>query len=93
MIKSFGKERAQKLMQRLMELDAAFALSDVKRVPPARCHELRGRYKGVFSVDLEHPYRLLFIPADDPPASRLEDGGLDWSAIQAVEIIKIEDTH
>jgi proteic killer suppression protein len=43
-------------------------------------------------VDLDHPYRLLFIPANDPLPER-EDGGLDWSQVAEVEIIGVVDTH
>lgn len=91
-IKSLGLKRGKKLKQRMMELAAAESLADISRVPPARCHELTGNRKGQFSVDLEHPYRLLFIPADDPIPERIE-GGLNWMAITKIEIIDIADTH
>ncbi len=91
MLREVGKGMARKLMQRLAELRAAEALSDVSHLPPARLHELTNR-KGVFSVDLEHPRRLLFIPADDP-VPRTVDGGIDLAAVRSVEIINIEDTH
>lgn len=75
-----------------MELSAAFSLNDISKLPPPRCHELIGNRKGQFSVDLEHPYRLIFIPADDP-LPVLPDGGLDWSGVTEIEIIEIADTH
>jgi proteic killer suppression protein len=43
-------------------------------------------------VDLEHPYRLLFIPADDPNPYR-EDEGIDLALVKEIEIISIKDTH
>ncbi|MFP4441147.1 MAG: hypothetical protein ACLFVO_28250 [Chloroflexaceae bacterium] len=43
-------------------------------------------------MDLDHPYRLLFVPANDP-IPRKDDGGLDWASITAIEIIEVEDTH
>lgn len=79
-------------MQRLQELDAAETLADVARVPPPRCHELKGDRAGQLSVDLQHPYRLLFLPANDPVPQR-SDGGLDWGRVTEVEIIGIADTH
>lgn len=79
-------------MQRMMELLAAETLADISKLPPARCHELTGNRKGQLSVDLEHPYRLLFIPADDPIPKR-EEGGLDWAAVIKVKIIEFTDTH
>jgi len=51
-----------------------------------------GKRKGQLSVDLEHPYRLVFEPANEP-CPRLLDGGLDWSEVTAVRVIGVEDTH
>ena len=82
-IKAYGDKRAKKLMQRLMELKAAENLSHIPTTPPPRCHELTGNYKGTLSVDLEHPWRLLFVPANNP-TPRKKDGG---------QIISIKDTH
>ena len=71
---------------------AAVTLDDISRVPPARCHELTANRQGQLSVDLKHPYRLLFIPANDP-VPRKVDGGLDWARVTEIEIIEIADTH
>jgi proteic killer suppression protein len=76
----------------MMELKAAISLDDISRLPPARCHELTGNRKGQLSVDLEHPYRMLFIPANNP-IPEAEDGGLDWPGVTEIEIIGIVDTH
>jgi len=43
-------------------------------------------------VDLDHPYRLIFVP-DHNPVPKREDGGLDWSRVTAVIILGVEDTH
>ena len=91
-IKSLGTNRGKKLKQRMMELAAAETLADISRVPPARCHELTGNRNGQLSVDLEHPYRLLFVPANEPISER-KKGGLDWTAVTKIEIIDIADTH
>lgn len=90
--RAFGAQTARKLMQRLQELDAADTLADIGRVPPPRCHELKGDRAGQLSVDLRHPYRLLFIPANET-VPRLADGGLDWSRVTEIEIVDIADTH
>ncbi|MBT8419728.1 MAG: killer suppression protein [Gammaproteobacteria bacterium] len=81
-----------KLQQRLMELQAVGSLKEISHLPPPRCHALSGDRTGQFSVDLEHPYRLLFIPANDP-VPRLEDGGIDRSKVSEIEIVEIADTH
>lgn len=91
MQKELGKKMAGKLKQRLGELRAADMLFDVSHLPPPRCHELTNR-KGVYSVDLAHPYRLLFIPANDPVPLK-EDNGIDMAKVTEIEIIAIEDTH
>jgi len=82
----------RKLQQRLMELKAAPCLDDISKVPPPRCHPLSGDRDGQLSVDLEHPYRLLFIPANDP-IPLTQDGGLDWTKVTEIEIVEITDTH
>lgn len=91
MMKRLGEKRAARLMQRLMELDAAPTLSVISHLPPARCHELTGSDSGTFSVDLEHPYRLLFVPADPIPLR--SDGGIDREQVKEIIIVEIKDTH
>ncbi len=93
MQRSFGVIRAKKLQQRLMELQAADHLGQIPRVPPPRCHEMTGDRQGQLSVDLDQPYRLFFIPANDPVPLKEEDQGLDWSAVTEIEIIEIADPH
>lgn len=83
---------ARKLEQRLMELGAADTLADVSHLPPPRCHELSGGRAGQLSVDLVQPYRLFFIPANDP-VPHDEDGGIDREQITEIEIVEIEDPH
>lgn len=90
-IRKLGDVQARRLRRRLDDLGAASNLEEMRRLP-GRCHELTGNLAGVFSLDLEHPMRLLFIPQDDPPPTK-PDGGLDWRAVEAVEILAIEDTH
>ncbi len=92
--KRFGVEMAHKIKLRMDALRAADSL--VVFWPPyfgpERCHELKGDLSGTFSMDLKHPYRLLFIPVD------LEEGGAEdekkrWQSIKSIEVKGIEDTH
>jgi len=76
----------------LDEFKAANTLQDIANLPGPRCHELTGNRAGHLSVDLDHPYRLLFRPANDP-VPRKADGGLDWSQTTAIKILEVEDTH
>ena len=90
--KELGHEMSRKLQQRLMELKAASCLDDISRVPPPRCHPLSGNRDGQLSVDLKHPYRLYFIPANNP-IPETKDGGLDWCKVTEIEITEIFDPH
>ena len=95
LVKIHGKLRAKKIRARMNALRAAVTLKDFwpPKSPPERCHELtEGKRSGQLSVDLDHPYRLIFVPDHDPVPTH-EDGGLDWSQVTAVKILGVEDTH
>lgn len=51
-----------------------------------------GDRAGQLSMDLDHPYRLIFTPDHDPYPKRPE-GGLDWRQVTAINILGVEDTH
>lgn len=90
-----GALGAKDIRIRMKEFRAAESVKDFwpPKSPPGRCHELtQGQRPGQLSVDLDHPCRLMFIP-DHDPVPRLEDGGLDWSQVTAVQILGVEDTH
>ncbi len=89
--KRYGQRMSALIRRRLDDLDAADTLEDMRHLP-GRCHELLGDRAGQLSLDLVHPQRLIFIPADDP-IPRKPDGGLDWPQIKSVQILGIEDTH
>jgi len=91
LIKRQGQRRARRIRARLDDLRAAANL-DTMRFLPGRCHELKGDRSGQLSLDLDHPYRLIFEPANQPVPTK-PDGGLDWKAITAIRIIGVEDTH
>ena len=90
--KEMGKKRAERFEKRISELKAANCLEDLRHFPQARIHQLTGNRKKQFSADLDHPYRLIFTPTNDPEP-RLEDGSWDWSEITIIAIIEIADTH
>lgn len=89
-----GERRAKLIKNRLAVLKAATALSDLGKPyqGPHRCHELTGNRNGQLSVDLDHPYRLIFVPTPQPPPQK-NVGGLDWSQVTAISILEIVDTH
>lgn len=92
MEKAYGKDIARKLAQRLAELGAADTLADLSHLPPARCHALTADRLGQFSVDLAHPYRLLFEP-DHDTVPMDDKGGVIREQITAISIIDVVDTH
>ena len=90
--KKQGTRRANLIRRRLDDLAAAATLEDMDYFPQARCHALSANREGQFSVDLDHPYRLIFIIANDP-IPRVEDGGVNRLEVTAICIIGVEDTH
>ena len=87
-----GSERAKRLGRRMDDLRAAACLADIATLPQTRCHKLKGDRAGQISIDLDHPYRLLFTVANEPIPLK-PDGGLDWGKVTAIKIIRVEDTH
>ncbi|QLE00801.1 type II toxin-antitoxin system RelE/ParE family toxin [Galbibacter sp. BG1] len=90
-IKKLGRRRADLYKQRLDDLYDASTLEDVRYLP-GNYHELRGNRKGQWACDLDHPYRLIFEPHEDPIPTN-ESGQYIWLKIKGVEIIEIVDYH
>jgi proteic killer suppression protein len=63
--KVFGYVRAKLFTKRLLDLQNAETLEDV-RFLPGNYHELVGNRKGQWSCDLDQPYRLIFEPHENP---------------------------
>ncbi|GAB1543478.1 hypothetical protein NUACC21_61530 [Scytonema sp. NUACC21] len=89
--KKYGTDRAKRIRRRLDDLYDANVLEDMRNLP-GRCHELLYDRAGQFSLDLDHPYRLIFEPANEPIPTK-PDGGIDWTEVTAVRILGVEDTH
>ncbi len=89
---NYGPRMAALVAQRLLELQAAETLEDLKSLPAMQCHELKGKLAGYLAIDLVHPQRLVFKPAHEP-VPRLDEGGLDWSQVKAIEVFRIGDYH
>ena len=92
LIRKHGPICAKLLRRRLDELRAAENLEVLRSLPQARCHELKGNREGTLAVHLEHPYRLIFEPANDL-IHRKPDGGLDWTEVTAIRVLTVEDYH
>lgn len=92
MVRTYGPETARRLAARLAELEGATVMEDLRSLPQARAHELTGDRDEQISLDLVHPRRLILTVANEP-IPRKADGGLDWTAITAVVVEGIVDTH
>ncbi len=90
--KCFGKNRARSIMRGRYFLEAAVNLAQVTSMPPMRLHELKGKRKGQFAVDVGPNWRIIFEPVIRPAPTR-EDGGLDLRQITAIRILGVIDYH
>ena len=91
LVRRYGTRGAQVISRRLGQLRTVDTLEDMRQLP-GRCHELTGDLAGLLSLDLDHPRRLFFAPANNPVPSK-PDGGMDWTGITAVTIRGVEDPH
>lgn len=94
LVRTFGAQRAKRIKVVMTALRAAptMGIFGPPYSPPHRCHELKHNKKGLLSLDLDGPYRLLIEPIHDPLPT-LDAGGLDWSGVTAIRILGVEDTH
>ena len=90
-IRKLGNQRAKLFGDRLDDIDAATSLEDVRYLP-GNYHELKGDRKGQWACDLDHPYKLIIQPHEDPiPLD--ENGKYIWIEIKGVEILEITNYH
>ncbi len=89
--KELGERQASLFLRRLSDLRDAESLEDVRHLP-GRFHELKEARKGQWACDLDHPYRLVFEPQQNPIPTNA-DGQYIWFQIIVVQIIEIVDYH
>ena len=77
--RTYGRKMADKIHQRIDEINAADTVEMMLQFHIGRCHLLKQNRKGQYAVDLVHPYRLVF-----------EKNG---NEIQVVNILEIIDYH
>lgn len=77
--KKYGQRMAEVIHLRIDQISAALNVEMMIKFRIGRCHPLTGNRKGQYAVDLEHPYRMIFV---------VEDG-----TIQIAEIQEIVDYH
>ena len=77
--RTYGQDMADKIHQRVDEINAADTVELMIQFRIGRCHPLSQNRKGQYAVDLVHPYRLVFE----------KKGG----EIQIANIMEIVDYH
>jgi len=77
---------------RLAVLKNVRNLTMVPITPPLRRHQLKGKRKGQYAIDLVQPYRLVFKPANNPIPYR-QDGGIDTDRVTVITILEVVDYH
>ena len=90
--KTYNARMARIIAIRLTVLKNAQTLTMVPTIPPLRRHQLKGKRKGQYAIDLVHPYRLIFRPANDPIPYR-QDGGIDTDRVTVITILEVVDYH
>ncbi len=90
-IKKMGAKRAKLYQKRLDDIATAESFADFEFLP-GRFHQLTGNLKDKWVCDLDHPYRLIFEPAE-VPIPKDEDGKQILIEIKSLEIIEITDYH
>jgi proteic killer suppression protein len=86
-----GEKRAKLFVIRLNALRDATTLEDVRNLP-GNFHELTGNRKEQWGCDLDHPYRLVFTPNENPIPTNVH-GQYIWLNISVIEVIEIVDYH
>ena len=77
--RKYGSDMAEKIHQRIDEIDASETVEEMIQFHIGRCHQLNGNRKGQYAMDLIHPQRLIF-----------EKRG---NEIQIVNVLEITDYH
>ena len=89
--KSYGK-LAKKIKQRIIQLENANNLEVISKLPVLRLHQHIGKGKGIWSVNIQENWRILF-EIDQDPIPTLKDGGVDLKAITIIKIEEVTDPH
>lgn len=86
----WGEKRARTIIRRINEIQSAESIADLNHAPPTRCHILEPRHKGVYAVDVVHPFRLLFQAISEDGALL---GNVNPSQVTRVRILEVRDYH
>jgi len=67
----------------VVELQAADTLADIRRIPAAGLHSLKGAREGEYALNLAHSFRLIIRPV----------GSIDQSltSLEQITVVRIEE--
>lgn len=89
--KSYGT-LAKKIKQRITQLKSADNLELISRLPVLRLHHHIGKNIGVWSIDIQENWRILFKINQDPIPT-IDNDDVDLKAITIICIKSVEDPH
>ncbi|MFB6318510.1 type II toxin-antitoxin system RelE/ParE family toxin [Saccharicrinis sp. FJH54] len=90
-IKKMGQKRAKLFQRRLEDMSDSESFADLEYLP-GRFHQLTHNRQDHWSCDLDHPYRLIFKPAEDP-IPKDNAGKQILIEIKSLEIIEVINYH
>lgn len=90
-VQKMGERKAKIYQKRLSDIAATNNFTDLEFLP-GRFHQLTDNLKDKWACDLDHPYRLIFEPAEKP-IPKDEDGKQILIKIKSIEIVEISNYH
>ena len=87
-VKAYGRDRTNRIGQRLSDFETARTLDDISRLPPARLHSLHGDRQNQFAVDVGPNWRMIFEAYD-----RHDELTTKTADAVTVVILEMEDYH
>lgn len=87
--RKLGKRVAEKLKRRLADLRAATCVKDIVVGKP---RELDGKHHQQIALEVCEGYGLIFC-ANHIVNPLLESGGIDWSRVSRIKILRIENHY
>lgn len=90
--RKYGAACAKKIGLRMIQIKAAANLDVLCQLPQARCHQLVADRSEQFSLDLEHPLRMI-VEVADVPVPRGPDGGINRAQVTRLAFVEITNTH
>ena len=91
-VRKYGTQIAESITLRLRGLSECDSLADVPVGKPERCHELQGKWKRHFAVNLAKGRRLIFKVGQEPIPIK-EDGGINKSEVFEIQIMEVSDHY